>query len=120
MAQIIPTTRHTTRVRLLPRMLALCAGLALAGAAFAQGTNLVTKRIDVQQRSDLTGQHVVWAKSTYERGAVPAGTQLQALQLTLKRSPERQRAFDQYLLEQQDPASPNYHRWLRPREIGER
>lgn len=120
MAQTIPTTCHTTRVRLLPRMLALCAGLAFAGAAFAQGANLVTKRIDVRQRSELTGQHVAWAKSAYERGAVPAGTQLQALQLTLKRSPERQQAFDQYLLEQQDPASPNYHRWLRPSEIGER
>src|SRR5690606_1366889 len=81
---------------------------------------LVTMRIDTARRATLPGHRVDWARAANDRGAVPASRRLTQLQLGLKRSPERQRAFDAYLREQRDPASPNYQRWLTPSEIGER
>jgi hypothetical protein len=40
--------------------------------------------------------------------------------LVLSRSQEQEIAFEKFLAEQQDPASPNFHHWLTPVEIGER
>ncbi len=40
--------------------------------------------------------------------------------MILTRSPEQQQAFDQFVADQQNPASPNYHHWLTPVEIGTR
>jgi uncharacterized protein (TIGR03437 family) len=39
---------------------------------------------------------------------------------SMKPSPNQQAALDRLLQEQQDPASPNYHRWLTPEEFGDR
>ncbi|MBZ5662361.1 MAG: Ig-like domain repeat protein [Acidobacteriia bacterium] len=53
-------------------------------------------------------------------GAVPAGLALEQLSIVLSRTPEQQQAFEQFLAEQQDQASPNFHHWLTPVEVGER
>ena len=96
------------------------ASLLAAATAYAAETNLVTTRIDTTQRATLHGQRVAWAAAANDRGKVIAATPLASLQLTLKRSPERQAAFDALLAQQQDPASPNFRHWLTPTEIGER
>ncbi len=44
---------------------------------------------------------------------------MQGLVLSLNRTPERQQAFEQLLKDQQNPASPSYHHWLTPVELGE-
>lgn len=103
--------------------LALCGlfGATLLHAApDASVRNLITQRIDTSQRAALPGHRVAWAAPSNDRGKVAGSTLLSSLQLVLKRSPERQRAFDALLAEQQDPASTNYHRWLTPSEIGGR
>jgi subtilase family serine protease len=58
------------------------------------------------------------AKNAQE--AVPGDIMLGHLMLVLKRSPQRQRAFELFLREQQDSASRNYHHWLTPVQIGRR
>lgn len=73
-----------------------------------------------QPRMVLEGQAVAWASAKNDRGAVAKSLQLGALELTLKRSPERQAAFEAYLAQLQDPTSPNYQRWLTPSQIGAR
>jgi len=104
--------------------LTLCGvfGVSLLAAmtASAAEKNLVTTRIDTTQRTALHGQRVAWAAPANDRGKVSASMPIASLQLTLKRSPERQAAFDALLAQQQDPASPNYRHWLTPTEIGER
>lgn len=95
-------------------------GLLGATMLHAAPANLITQRIDTAQRTPLPGHRVAWAAPANDRGKVAAATQLASLQIVLKRSPERQAAFDALLAEQQDPASPNYHHWLTPTEIGER
>jgi subtilase family serine protease len=45
---------------------------------------------------------------------------LQHLTLVLKRSPQQQQVFEQFLEQLQDPSSRNYHRFLTPIQIGKR
>jgi subtilase family serine protease len=40
--------------------------------------------------------------------------------MVLSRSPEQEAAFNKLLADQQNPASPDYHRWLTPEQVGER
>lgn len=61
-----------------------------------------------------------WAKLENQAGAVPGTMVLDRLGLVLARSPARQRAYDAYLNALQDPASPDYQRWLVSDEIGAR
>src|SRR5450755_1101983 len=57
-------------------------------------------------RVALIGQRAPWALPQVSQGPVPGNTMLEHLTLVLKRSPQRQRAFKQFLQQQQDPASP--------------
>lgn len=43
---------------------------------------------------------------------------MEHMQLLLRRSPERQAAFDALVKAQQQPGSPSYHQWLTPEQIG--
>lgn len=76
--------------------------------------------IDDTQRVALSLPPAKWAAAANDDGRVPDDLALTHLSLELKRTPERQRAFEQLLRDQQDPSSPNYHRWLSPTEIGQR
>lgn len=81
--------------------------------------NLVTTQVDTAQRHSLSGNHVAWASAQNDRGAVANDLPLRNLSVTLNRTAEREQAFQQLLKDQQDPASPDYHRWLTPVEVGE-
>src|SRR5258706_14766344 len=58
-----------------------------------------------------------WASAQNDQGAVYPGLRLTNLTIVLNRPAERQHAFEALLREQQDPGSPNFHRWLTPAEI---
>jgi len=45
---------------------------------------------------------------------------MERMTIMFKSSDAQQAALEQFLGEQQDPASPNYHRWFTPEEFGER
>jgi subtilase family serine protease len=86
----------------------------------AQTSDLVTVPVDPAVRVVLRGQHAPWALPRNLQGPVPGDTMLQHLTLVLKRSPQRQKAFEQFLQQLQVPASPSYHRWLTPIQVGKR
>jgi len=105
----------------------LAACLVAAGAARAQVADRIQRPIDptqVQpdpaQTRALANHHPVWAVTANDAGPVPANQQIQSITLVLARSSQQELAFEQLLRDQQDPASPEYHRWLTPNEIGER
>jgi len=83
------------------------------------GVDLVKSAIDARDRVTLKGARAARASGT-TTGPVADGLALRHLTLTLRRTPERQAAFEMLLHAQQDPTSPDYHRWLTPGEIGER
>ena len=53
------------------------------------------------------------------RRRVDPDLRLTHLTVQLKRAGDRQQAFEELLRQQQDPNSPNFHRWLTPDEVGE-
>jgi len=116
-----PIHFSTTKIHAIA-LLAACAILAspLRAATPLPQTDLVAKSADATQRVALGGERAGWAAAKNDRGRVADDLALTHLSVTLKRPPERQQAFEQLLRDQQDPASPDYHQWLSPSEIGER
>ena len=101
--------------------IAICTlTLLLSAASQAVARDAIVTLVDNAKRAVLPGHSVPWAQPKNDLGTVPANLMLDHLSLVLRRSPERQLAYDQLLREQQNPASPNYHHWLSPIEIGER
>jgi pseudomonalisin len=86
----------------------------------AQTTDLLNAPVEPASYILLQGQHVPWATEQNRRGSVPADTALEHLILVLKRAPQKQKAFERFLQELQDPSSPNYHRFLSPVQVGKK
>ena len=68
----------------------------------------------------LANHQARWATAQNDLGVIADDVQLAHLTLLLQRSPARQQAFEQFLQQQQDPQSANFHHWLTPSELGER
>ena len=109
-------------------LLAVLVGLAVAAPAQNQSSSnsalsglvrpLITQPLDESQRVALKGNTHPLARTQYDRGAAPPNLPMDRMLLVLKRSPEQESALRQLLDEQQDKASPNYHKWLTPDEFG--
>jgi subtilase family serine protease len=98
----------------------LALTLWISVPAYAQTADLVRTPVDPAKRVPLTGHHPAWANPQHDFGAVPADLSITSLTLVLARSPEREQAYTQFLQDQQNPASADYHHWLTPVEIGKR
>ncbi len=94
--------------------------IVCAPVARAQSADRVLGPVDPKARVTMHGHHPSWASPQNDAGAVPADLALEHLTLVLARSPQVQQAFEQFLANQQDPASSEYHHWLTPIEVGER
>jgi subtilase family serine protease len=92
---------------------------AVAALAAAPADRIVSAP-ESGQRVALNASRAAWASPANDVGAVADDLWLGHLAISLTRSPERQRAFEQLLADQQDPSSPAYHHWLSPREVGQR
>ena len=100
---------------------ALFAPALLAGAlAHAQTPDRIPLGFDPAQMQVLANHHPAWAAPANDIGALPANQPLENVTLVLARSAQQEQAFDQLLADQLDPASPDYHQWLTPQEIGQR
>jgi hypothetical protein len=79
---------------------------------------VVTSPVNPGQVTILASHRPRWALPQNDVGAVPPSLNLEHLAIILRRSPARQRAFEQLLKEQQTAGSAKYHRWLTPVEVG--
>ena len=94
---------------------ALCAcssllsaqGRVAAGKAFAS-------------RATIANTVPVRARLGVDLGGAPADQVLRSVRLRFSMSAARSQALDQLLVAQQNPASPEYHRWLTPEQFGVR
>jgi subtilase family serine protease len=111
------------RQRSLHRMVAVLA-LVFASQnsiSHAQSTSFparVTQVVNSQNNVPLRGNTHPLARAEYDRGALPDSQPLSRMLLLLQRSPEQDSALRQYLEDQQNKLSPNYHRWLTPEQFG--
>jgi subtilase family serine protease len=88
---------------------ALCLGMAV-GAVPAAPAALKA----------LAQAPVKWVNAVNDLGQVDGAQLLTHLTLIMRRPAQREEAFEALLRDQQDPGSPDFHRWLTPAEVGER
>jgi uncharacterized protein (TIGR03437 family) len=80
----------------------------------------ITGSIDNSKTVELPGGTTPRARPEFDRGAVPASFPMPAMTLELKPSSDQQTALDQLLANQQNPASPDFHKWLTPDQYADR
>lgn len=102
--------------------------LSLIGAACltaASGTPMLRAQAASRLNGQLDGSsHVAlpssvhpWARAEFDRGPAPATSSGHML-LVMRRSADQEQALQTLIASQQDPGSPNYHRWLTAEEFG--
>src|ERR1035438_6012804 len=91
----------------------------LAGALSAQ-PRLIKGPIQDTHRTRMTGYIHPMAKAENDLGPLDASVTLPAITLVLSQTPEQQADLDGFLTAQQDPSSPDYHRWLSPEQYADR
>jgi hypothetical protein len=80
----------------------------------------ISARIDTSRMVVLKGHANPNARVEDDRGPVNDPLEIPYATLRLKSSAAQQAALEVLLVEQQNSASPNYHRWLSPEEFGDR
>jgi subtilase family serine protease len=88
--------------------------------AFAAQPDRILSTIDSSQAVALTKSLHPKAQPQYDQGAVDPSFKLSYVTLLTAPSPSQQKALDQLLAQQQDPKSPNYHKWLTPAQFADR
>ena len=102
-------------------VLLFLSSLACWPQSLAIGTrDRVVDAINEARRVVLTGQKHPLAKPEYLAGDVSPDFLMESMVLVLRADPAQDEALDELLQEQQDPQSPQYHRWLTPQTFGER
>ena len=92
------------------------ANLTLASSAFAVSGRIV----DDHDAVELHGNTHPHARPDADQGNTDPAQPMERMVLALKMAPEAATELEHLLAVQQDPASPNYHRWLTPEEFGTR
>lgn len=80
---------------------------------------LITQGVDESQLTRLKGNTHPLARSEFDLGTAESSLPMKRMLLVLKRSPDQEAALDKLLDDQQDKASPNYHKWLSPEQFGQ-
>jgi subtilase family serine protease len=101
---------------LLSTLLLFAAEISLR----AQVPNRITSGVDTTRVGVLANHHPLWANAGNDLGLAPASQEMGPLTLVLARSPEQEQALAQLTADQQNPASPAFHHWLTPAEVGAR
>jgi Pro-kumamolisin, activation domain/Subtilase family len=97
--------------------LAMCA-LFLCSVSFGAVPDRILGPTDSGRNVTLSKSLHPKAKPQYDEGPVDPQTNFSYITLLASPSASQQKALDKLLAEQQDPTSPNYHKWLTPEEYG--
>jgi subtilase family serine protease len=93
-----------------------------AQSAAVQTANVparITAAVDEANRVTLRGNVHPLARAEFDRGVAPAELPMERMLLALKRSSEQQTALSQWMGDQYNTASPNFHQWLTPEQFGQ-
>ena len=104
-------------------VLACGAAAVLAGSTAvtaASGPSRAPGADRVAGLARLPGHVNGHARPQFDTGPAPDSLVMNGLEIVFAKSPAQQRALEQLIAAQQDPRSPQYHRWLTPAEYGVR
>ena len=101
---------------------AIALTILLSSLAIAQSPqqNRVIRPVDNRSVVRLQGSLNPRARAEFDQGPTSPTLKMQRMTLFFQPTAEQQAALNQLLAEQQDPASPNYHKWLTPEEFADR
>jgi subtilase family serine protease len=99
------------------RSLKLLLPLLASTLCFAQPADRITGHIDSSQMIRLPGHADPRALPQYDQGSIEPSFQFGYVTMLFTPSAAQSKALDEFLAEQQDPASPNYHKWLTPEQF---
>jgi Pro-kumamolisin, activation domain/Bacterial Ig-like domain (group 3) len=99
--------------------LILCV-LILSALSFAAAPDRITGAVLSSQTVTLAKSLHPKAQSQYDLGPADPSRQLSYITLLMAPSASQQKALDRLLAQQQDPKSPNYHKWLTPQQYADR
>lgn len=106
------------------RFLSIVASAAaiLGAAHLPSQTSAIAPRIvqgiDDSQLVMLKGNVTALAQPRFDRGQADPAMQMTSIRLVLSRSQEQEAALEQFMAQQLDKSSPNYHHWLTPQQFG--
>jgi subtilase family serine protease len=95
-------------------------GVALSAYPQATAGNRITQAIDDRETVQIRGNVHPLLERASDQGRMDGGTKVEGVSLIFKRTAEQDAAVEKLLQEQQDPSSPNYHKWLTPEEYADR
>jgi len=94
--------------------------LTLAGYSVAATPDRITRPVDHTRTRTVAGNVHHLAQSQYDQGAADPRTPMDYMVFLVKPSASQQADLTQLLSDQQNPASPQYHKWLTPEAFGQR
>jgi hypothetical protein len=111
-----------TRYYLRTPLVLVLIVLAISGGnvLYGQAIDRITEDVNPAELVALPNHHPQWANKENAADLLPSDRTIGPLTLVLSRSPQQEASLQEFLAEQQDLASPNYHHWLTPGEMGER
>jgi subtilase family serine protease len=80
---------------------------------------LITRPVDSSKLYTLAGNTRAEANAENDRGRVPDAFAMDHILLQLQRSPERELALINFIDQQHDSSSPNFHKWLTADQFGQ-
>lgn len=97
------------------------SAILYAGAAARAQTprRLITQDISEARLETLRGNTHPLARAAFDRGAAPRDLPMERMLLVLNRSAAQETALETLLAAQQNPSSPQFHKWLTPQEFGQ-
>src|ERR1035438_6878574 len=105
-------------------MVVVLTSLFLLIGPMAQAQNgravLITQSLDESKLITLAGNTRPEANKQNDRGLVADDQAMDHMMLQLKRSPQQERQLQQFIQQQEDKSSPNFHHWLTAKEYGAR
>jgi subtilase family serine protease len=99
---------------------ALLLASLFSSLSYAVTPDRISGAIDSSQMVALGRSLHPKAQQQYDQGPVEPSFKLGYVTLLMAPSASQQKALDQLLAQQQDPRSPNYHKWLSPRQYADR
>ena len=103
------------------RPIAIIATVAILAPLNAAAQNArISQPADDARRVTLAGHVDARARPQNDQGPADPTMAMSFMTLTLQPSPQQQAALDRLLADQQNPSSPEYHRWLTPEQFADR
>ncbi|MGA9566142.1 MAG: protease pro-enzyme activation domain-containing protein [Candidatus Korobacteraceae bacterium] len=97
----------------------LIVGL-ISVAVAATPPERITQTVNDADRTPLRGNVYPSIRSALDVGKSNTSIRIERIKLIFQRTTEQQRELDVLLAQQQDPGSPNFHKWLTPDQFADR